>query len=175
MACLDLFWSVSVRGHCVPALSLQLLTGSSWFLTYAACIMHQATQSHTGCASQRTQRAPVPNKDGLSAGDVCPGTRCHRFPAPIPAALHSAWHAFISPNAAAAHKELFICLLTPVRKLLTNILGKSLRLWGSHMCEPVAGAHAVPSPFVRVLYRGIKMSSVRCALRRMRFASLMSL
>lgn len=43
------------------------------------------------------------------------------------------------------------------------------------MCEPVAGAHAVPSLFVKVLYRGIKMSSVRCALRRMRFASLMSL
>lgn len=49
-----------------------------------------AAQSHTGCASQQTHPAPVPNKDSLSAMDVCPGTRCYCFPALIPAALHSA-------------------------------------------------------------------------------------
>lgn len=159
MACLELFWSVSVRGHwrsrsLPPAFDRKLMilnvrcmhNASGRTITYGMC---EPADAASTCAEQRWP--------------FCRGCVPWYPLSPIPAALHSAWHAFISPSAAAAHKDLFICLLTPVRKPLTNILGKSLGLWGSHMCEPVAGAHAVPSLFVRVFYRGIKMSSVRCA------------
>lgn len=138
------------QSEAIGALSLALAFDGKLMIFNVRCMHNTSarTITHRMCAPAEP-RAPVPKQrwpfwPGLPWYPLSP------FPCPDPSCTaFSLTHIHL---ASPAHKDLFICILTTVRRPLTNILGVSLGLCGVHMCALVAGARAVPCPSVLPRY-----------------------